>query len=169
MIAEGLLSGCPSVDSATLNSGLFFNNELECARLCLKPVTLVVSANNPGADRVAEELAGAFRGITINSVWDHRGTRFFSIRMSDRSWSSIRKFTSSRRPAYGDSVRRQSFSASGTQFFVLYLNQCTFLDEAGKQLAMELRAIQQHSPRAILLLHEQDGALGGCEFGRWHG
>ena len=164
MIAEGVLSGCPSIDLGTLGRGLFFDGEIECAKLRLnKPVTLVASANNPGASRMARELQATFNGIAVKSVADVVRTSSL-MPASHRLLESISSHV-------GVSQRTGSSllsSASKTQFFVLYLNTHTFLNEAGEQLADELRTIQQRNPRpTILLLHENDHALGGCEFGRW--
>ena len=47
--------------------------------------------------------------------------------------------------------------------FVLYLNQHTFLGEEGQKLVNEVkRAMRAKLP--LLLLHENDPNLGGCEF-----
>ena len=128
--------------------GLFYRGEFSRPKLPRnKPVTLVVSANNPGADRVAGELKDRYHGITIKSAYQ-KGKGGFMSRKS---------FMRPSGPAA---------AASETQLLVLYLNKRTFLDEAGEQLAVEVREVQQLNPRAILLLHENDHALGGCEFGR---
>ena len=151
MIGAGVLSGCPSISPQTLARGLFFRGELSCAPLRLrKPVTLMVSANNPGADRVAEELADVFHGMTIKPMLENDGRRSSGRRLS---WSLPSSSVAS--------------PSSEALFFVLYLNKHTFLDKVGSQLAAQLRAVQQRNPHAILLLHENDDALGGCEFGRW--
>ena len=151
MIAVDVLSGCPGVSHEILASGLFFKGELECERLRLKKrVTLVVSVNNPGADRVAEEIAGKFSSVIIKSAFEfaREGRRTVLNAFVGRSSRALKSL--------------------GIQFFVLYLNKSTFLGEAGDLLAAELREFLQHNPpSAILLLHENTDALEGCEFARW--
>ena len=145
MIAEEVLSGCPSISKDGLSKGLFFPGELECAKLRLKnPVTLVVSKHNPGAADVAKVLAAAFDGITIRPTSVEKGQRRNAF-----SWQED-----------------LDISMSEEWFFLLYLNECTFLDDAGELLAKQVRAMREQDPRCILLVHENNAALGGCEFSR---
>ena len=145
MIAEDVLRSCPSTDKDALAQGLnFLGDQLQCAKLCLKkPVTLMVSAHNPGAESLAEELAATFDGITIKMAT--------TTEQSERSG------------------RRRSSSSTSTKraFFLLYLNERTFLEEAGELFANQVRAMHERYPRSILLVHESDAARGGCEFSRW--
>ena len=148
LIAEGVLSGCPSISKEDLSQGLFFPGELECAKLRLeKPVTLVVSKHNPGAAGLADELASAFTGITIRPASVEKQRR--------RSLS--RKFS-----WQGDLASPMSEK----WLFLLYLNERTFIDDAGELLAEQVRAVHEQDTRSILLVHENDAALGGCEFSR---
>jgi hypothetical protein len=49
---------------------------------------------------------------------------------------------------------------------LLYLNFGTYLDDAGKQLAEELRKARA-AGMPVVMAHENDPALGGCEFARF--
>ena len=160
LIAEGVLSGCPSISKEDLSQGLFFPGELECAKLRLeKPVTLVVSKQNPGAAGLADELASAFTGITIRPASVEKQRR----RSSSRKflWQKVSSQMIS-------SLRDLATPMSEKWVFLLYLNERTFLDDAGELLAEQVRAMHEQDPRSILLVHECDAALGGCEFGRCH-
>ena len=48
--------------------------------------------------------------------------------------------------------------------FLLYLNDRTYLGEAGKRLAEELRAVRAEGVE-VVMVHENDLARGGCSFG----
>ena len=152
MIAEDVLQHCPSTDKDALAQGLYFPGELECAKLRLKkPVTLVVSNHNPGAASLAEELAAAIDGITIKPATiteqsEHSGSR----RWRRFSWLL------------------DPLMSAKQVFFLLYLNDRTFLDEDGELFANQVRAMHEQDPRQILMVHETDPALGGCEFERCH-
>ena len=50
--------------------------------------------------------------------------------------------------------------------FLLYLAHDTFVGEAGRQLAEEVR-LMMRTGQPIVLLHENDMEDGGCEFGRF--
>ena len=49
-------------------------------------------------------------------------------------------------------------------YFLLYLNNETFLGEAGKALASQCRLMIKHDKSAIVLIHEQDGASRDASF-----
>ena len=49
--------------------------------------------------------------------------------------------------------------------FLLYLNDRTYLGEAGKRLAEELRAVRAEGRVEVVMVHENDLARGGCSFG----
>ena len=154
MIAEDVLRSCPSTDKDALAQGLsFLGDQLQCAKLCLKkPVILMVSEHNPGAASLAEELAATFDGITIKMAT----TTEQSERSGRRIFSWLLDFAES-----------SSLTSAKRAFFLLYLNERTFLEEAGERFANQVRAVHERDPRGILLVHENDAARGGCEFGRW--
>ena len=148
MIAENILQSCPSTDTDALAQGLYFYGDMECKMLCLKkPVTLIVSNHNPGAASFAEELSAAFDGITIRPASNQ-----LPGRRGSRTW---RKFS-----------WLIDLDTSAKRLFLLYLNNRTFLDEAGEQLANQVRAMHEQDPHSIFLVHENDAALGGCDFSR---
>ena len=137
LIAMEVLSACPSISTDVLTEGLYFPGEINCAMLCLeKPVVLMVSDHNPGAADLANELEAAFDGITISPV------------------SAV--------PSRGRGFTR----SLEENFFLLYLNKHTFLNEAGEYLAAQVREVHRRTPKRILLVHENDIALDPCEFGR---
>ena len=133
LISEQLLLGCPwAANLAKLD--LFIPGELPRQRLTFtssRRIVVFASPNNPGALRVAKDLALA-TGNCIEVT-------------SDMTSSTI-------------------------THFLLYLNDKTYSNSAGKELAEELRmagAVQGSSGSTIeiVTVHENDPERGGCEFG----
>ena len=138
-------------------------------------VALYTSAANPGAAEVACELADKFGGVAGGggfATTQRRPVGFTDYVASDeeklidqnmtepaithakpRSGSS--KFFSTRRPVPAAEVE--------ATHMVLYLNEQTFVSEAGEILAHELREARV-AGLPIEMLHECDPARGGCEF-----
>ena len=55
---------------------------------------------------------------------------------------------------------------SKSQFFLLYLNDQTYLGEEGERLAEELRKVRAANGNVrVLMVHENDDTRGGCDFG----
>jgi len=55
---------------------------------------------------------------------------------------------------------------STATYFILYLNNQTYLGEAGERLVDELRgATADGSKVKVIMVHENDAARGGCDFG----
>ena len=165
LIAEGMLSSTPGISSHVLAAGLFFRRELTCRALRFaRPVKLVVSRHNPGAEGLANELANAFDGITIEmkSV----GTMQTSGRSST---SSLMESFTTLPSVYASFSRLPSVypRTSPKVFFLLYLNNETFLGEDGEHLGEQVCAARRRQ-LDILLVHENVDQLGGCEFSRWH-
>ena len=109
----------------------------------VKPVVLYASLNSPGARELAAELDKKYSGISV----------------TEEPPASL----------CGD-VEKGSSSASGgtaeVTHFLLYLNVNTYLEAAGERLAEELRKARV-AQLPIVMAHENDPALGGCEFGRF--
>ena len=129
LISEQLLLGCPwAANLAKLD--LFIPGELPRQRLTFtssRRIVVFASPNNPGALRVAKDLALA-TGNCIEVT-------------SDMTNSAI-------------------------THFLLYLNDKTYSNSAGKELAEELRlAGSSGSTIEIVTVHENDLERGGCEFG----
>ena len=56
--------------------------------------------------------------------------------------------------------------ASSATHFMLYLNDQTYLEDAGEKLADELRAARREkSTVKVVMVHENDEDRGGCAFG----
>lgn len=105
-----------------------------------RPTKVYVSANNPGAPKLAAEMA----------------TRYPQLQIASPS-----EFKSMPRP--------QSFGASvfgSPDYFLLGLNKSTFLNEEGSKLAAEVEQAKAMGLR-IALAHETDDERDGCEFGRF--
>ena len=92
---------------------LFFRGELECAKLRLeRPVTLVVSTHNPGANGLAEELAARFEGITVRNKTIEKSPE--RSRRKKPAWlKELRAIKSARRVSL----------SSTKEIFLLYLNE----------------------------------------------
>ena len=61
-------------------------------------------------------------------------------------------------------TRRKRPLPPNTTHFLLYLNKDTFVGRDGQKLAQEVRRVRSSSNIPIVLLHENDPALGGCTF-----
>lgn len=150
LLAEQLLFGCPQEGSLThLDRGLYIPGELPRQRMALRTrVVVYASKNNPGAMEVARDLAAGMGGVFQVT------TKATAIELDQGTIKSVARA--------GKSVRKR---ASATHF-LLYLNDRTYLNEAGERLAEELRSIRQEgSPTKICMVHENDLARGGCNFG----
>lgn len=117
---------------------IFVPGELLRESLCFtKLVIMYVSSCNPGASTLAIHLKQIY-GITVteeapNLAFD------------------------------GSEAGAVSNSRSEATHFLLYLNTNTFLNEAGIQLAEQIRyARAKQLP--IVMAHENDSLWGGCEF-----
>ena len=155
LIAEGMLSSTPGISSHVLAAGLFFRRELTCRALRFaRPVKLVVSSHNPGAEGLANELANAFDGITIEMK-----------SVGTMQTSADRRSSTSSLSASFTGLLSVYPRTSAKVFFLLYLNDQTFLGEDGERLGEQVCAARRRQ-LDILLVHENVEQLGGCEFSR---
>ena len=81
-------------------------------------------------------------------------------------------------PPRGDSAKASNAAAASSTngkashgvpskpYFLLYLNQQTFLDDAGGRLADEVRQARGPAQLDIVMAHENDPQRAGCEFAR---
>ena len=111
-----------------------------------KPCTLWASPANPGSLELANDLAAAFAGLTVSTVADVGSS------------ASARPSTALR----GLARRR----ASDVTHMLLYLNQNTWLEEDGERLAEQVKQAREDKLK-IVMAHENDPALGGCQFSRF--
>ena len=153
LLVEQLLGSCPQemvrweVDTSHgLDSkGLFVPGELQHQKLELQTrVVVYASPHNPGALAVARDLASAMDGA-IEVVQD-----------AELMAASI---------ADGGIETDQQQTRKATHF-LLYLNDQTYLNAEGERLAEELRRARAAGSKIeIVMVHENDQARGGCEFG----
>ena len=112
-----------------------------------KPVRLWASPANAGALDLANELAAAFAGLTVSTAED-RGS--VASRASGR-FSSIMRRSAPRRA--GDATH-----------MLLYLNEDSFVSDA--RLAEQVKQAREDR-LPIVMAHENDPDLGGCEFSKF--
>ena len=101
-----------------------------------RPVKVFASPNNAGARSLAEELS------------DHYPQFTFTENLSEVQT-----------PLANDTSK-----SAGVRHMLLYLNEQTYVGDVGEALAEELRTLRGSLP--IVMAHENDPALGGCEFAR---
>ena len=107
-------------------------------------VILYASKNNPGARVLAAELEAAYPGIGA----------------TEEAPASLQGDVEA-----GASTSDTKVGLEATHF-LLYLNFHTYLEEAGAQLAEELRKARAAN-LAIVMAHENDNDRSGCDFGRF--
>jgi len=129
-------------EAAELVNELYVPGEITKMSLGFKhPTSLILSDNNPGAAELADEMRA----------------RYPELRLMD-----VSEMTPTELQAAGGRFRRLRKSHQ-REFFLLYLNEHTFLGELGAQLADEVeRALTENVK--IMLAHEVDPARGGVEF-----
>ena len=134
------------LDNTTLP--LCVSGELESQSLAFsKPCTLWASPANPGAAELACELARAFPGLTVSTVADVGSS------------ASARPSTALR------GLARRSRRADRATHMLLYLNQNTWLEDDGERLAEHVKQAREDKLK-IVMAHENDPDLGGCQFSR---
>ena len=153
LLAEQLLLGCP--DQAPGPIALYIPKEVSRQKLVLrKRLVLYASKNNPGARAVAEDLARVMGGA-VQVTGDP---------------AAIKPPAAAARQSRLTVTKNGRLSLSGarrrTKYFLLYLNDKTYLGAAGQQLMEELRAaLAAGSDVQIVMVHENDMERGGCNFG----
>ena len=109
---------------------------------CNKPVCLYTSPFNPGAAEAANELATAVLGL---SATDRPPDGCAAIELELPAWDEA--------------------SPKATHF-LLYLSDETFVGDAGRQFADQMRVVKARDI-PYLMIHENDPARHGCEFGHF--
>ena len=128
---------------------LCVSGELESESLAFsKPCTVWASPANPGAAELARELARAFPGLTVSTVADVGSS------------ASARPSTALR------GLARRTRRAGDVTHMLLYLNQNTWLEDDGERLAEQAKQAREDRLK-IVMAHENDPALGGCQFSRF--
>jgi hypothetical protein len=150
-------------------------------------VILYASRYNPGAEAAGGQLvnhcaqmaskapgrsARNYQQLTIVSAVQKR-LDFTSITLDDqtvgtrsrqKSRTSIRMLSIVKTTA-ATNAGEMSSEGEATHF-LLYLNHDTWLEHDGQCLASEVRLARAHM-MPIVMIHENQADLGGCEFGRF--
>ena len=176
---------------STLGSDLFVPGEVMRQQISFATkTTFIVSGENPGAGALAREMLvrypdlrseppgvfvnkqGSKRGSLsdIYSSWSHgKKTDGSSKKLLIKELAAAVEHKSSKALAAIPRPRRRRERERGREperrrIFLLYLNDKTWLGEEGNTLAEQVRAARAAGIK-VILAHEIDPALGGCEFG----
>ena len=167
-ISSALLHACPQYVRREALPEVYMPGDIESLRLTFRrPVTLFVSANNPGAAAIAMDLYT--RWASLDRLRLHHQLPESLQPLASRKEASRKRIDSSSaiydhlHDAARHTARRLTGSEREVSHMLLYLNDRTFLGEAGASLAEEVR-MAWHSNLPVLLLHETDPARGGSEF-----
>jgi len=181
LIAHELLCHCPTFVRKDLNEkDLFFINEEPIEELKLNGGRwLHVSEHNLGAKNEADKLASIFweqlnvnvLGGNANSGTDKANSSTMtrltdSVLRKSISGSTWSKSSVNMKPLHRLSRRyrrRNIVNDDTTDFFLLYLNSETF-KTGNQELEDVLHEIFAEPMVKIIMLHERDQDLGGCEF-----
>ena len=160
--------GTPPENS--LGSDLYVPGELTQRPLTfLTRTTLVVSSANLGCEQLAQELiqrypelrSEAARDVLPAAGEERDSAGDSSIRVS---FSAIRLTLEERVGLSSKHLSKQRrLRDHRGRIFLLYLNKETWLGESGSDLAVQVRAAKEAGIK-IVLAHENDPQLGGCDF-----
>ena len=141
LLAEQMLLGCPAYASYA-SLPLYIPGEVSRQKLTFtSPVVVFTSEKNPGALATAQMLQESYPELQLTSVPP-----------------------AAVRAALGLSSSISSAEQLDATVMLLYLNDQTYLGDAGERLGTELLAVQK-TGCSILMMHENDPCKGGCEFG----
>jgi len=137
--------------------------------------TLIVSAENPGAGRLAQEILTKYPELRSEPSGRYLGGQTsrglgpglglligLGAGLSPRSPRLPRSPRSRAAPPSPGSSQLSCLDRR-KRVFLLYLNQETWLGAAGSELADQVRAARA-AGISVVLVHECDPTLGGCEF-----
>ena len=138
-------------------------------------IRLYVSSSNPGAAALADEFVHRYKDKNLKLVKQQppylkrleaqhsisRRTSFFPLSRSTSSFRSGPK----RHFAFVRQVSLLRKDPDHLTHMLLYLNKETFVGEVGQSLSREVKQARELGI-AILLVHENDEACGGCPFDR---
>jgi len=175
-IARSVLAACPGTNPEQLGKGLYFPGEVACENFHNpQGVGLLVSAHNPGVQAIATELAAVFPWITSCVTAMESGGELGMLDGAARGGGLPGAGTALEDPSgllltidhpIKEVLSQLHAVTSKAIFFLLYLNNDTFLGIDGKYLADQIRSVKNALGVVILMVHENDKKLGGCEFGR---
>ena len=152
---------------AALGGDLYVPGEVTRQSLgFLTKTTLLVSAANPGCDRLAQELVDRHPELRSEALHDPSAAADGgSTSVLGRAFSFARSFDT---PSFGTATpgalrRAQRRRDRRRRVFLLYLNEETWQGEQGSLLAVQVHAAREAGLK-IVLAHENDPQLGGCDF-----
>ena len=160
-------------DLQTLGADLYVSGEVTQQQLSLPPAVLVISPENPGAANLAQEILKKYPDLRFEppGMYNSR-SRFGGLVGSQpantvdgiavRATEHAGRTLSERLPGHRVGSSRRHLDQR-SRHFLLYLNQETWLGSVGSKLADQVRAACAAGIR-VILAHENDPALGGCEF-----
>jgi hypothetical protein len=144
-------SATVATPTALLGSELYVPGEVTHQHLdILRQTTMFVSDHNPGARMLAVEMAKRYSQLKLAPVPDN-----LAAPKTGGGHRAEQPHAPQLRLRFGQRIKRE--------FYLLYLNESTFLGEAGAKLADEVRAARAVHTK-VILAHECDPQHGGCEF-----
>jgi len=160
MAAELMIHAMPSYSNLKQPPQLFLRGNILSKSFSFKVKPAVyVSANNPGAMELADELHGKYgaAGLTISRQVPPEFAIMHDMQPEEDKASA------------DDSYRLLSTAHSSTcthTHMLLYLCKETFVGDAGRRLAHEIREAKRLSLR-IVMVHECDPDKNGCPFAQF--
>jgi hypothetical protein len=175
----------------SLGADLFMPGEVTRQQLVFPTkTTLIVSAENPGAGRVAQEILKKYPNLKfdfnykieavvhtdfcepqtldgVQVVAGAGGEEEPAVQAAPHNGRTLQEqLQQNRGRLRGPHMRswRRKLVGRRNRFFMLYLNQQTWLGAEGGKLADQVRAARAEDI-TVILVHECDPMLGGCEFG----
>lgn len=164
MAAELVVHEMPSYCNLKQPPKLFLRGSilLKSFRFKVKPV-VYVSTNNPGAMEMADELYGKYgaAGLTISRQMPPEFTAYDISNMQPEEDEASADYSPGK-------IRGPLSSAHSTActHMLLYLCKETFVGDAGRRLAHEIREAKRLSLR-IVMVHECDPDKNGCPFAQF--
>jgi len=148
--------------------------QLPCSLLGATEAKIVVAEQSTDSStpkrrltRILSTLGAVPGGVTSPVSVDHIAVESMRFHLRLRRFSGKKASKSPSLPSASSDIPcgsdGRNLSPSATVMF-LYLNNQTFLNEAGRLLADEVRSARAAGVR-ILLVHETDSARGGMDFG----
>jgi len=163
MIAQAALVSTPAyIKKKELR--LYMSDAINVSTMvCTEHVCLYASPLNPGAAEVAHELVQALEGLTTTRKPPPGGDEVDLGLPQQSSGSSTRNLRGSSVRGVRKEAAQEAHEATATHF-VLYLSTETFTGEAGLRFAEQVRRLRKQNV-PCLMIHENDPARNGCEFG----
>ena len=161
MTAELVVHEMPSYSNLKQPPKLFLRGNIlsKSFRFKVKP-TVYVSANNPGAMEMADEIHGKYgaAGLTIS--------RQMPPEFATYDISNMQQEEDEASADYSPGNLLLSTASTTCTHMLLYLCKETFVGDAGRRLAHEIREANRMSLR-IVMVHECDPDKNGCPFAQF--